>query len=223
MRILVVDDNLTMLDAIERGLLAEGFAVDAVADGLDGLWRAREFPYDGIVLDIMLPGMNGYEICRTLRAEQITTPVLMLTAKDGEHDVAEGLDLGADDYLTKPFSFVVLVARLRAVLRRATPSADPTLRIGELSIDTTTRRCRLGGDALDLTPREYSLLETLARRAGEPLTRDELRDLVWGADFDGASNVVDVYVGYLRRKLHHGRRPDLIETVRGVGYRLATR
>ena len=212
-----------MLDAIERGLIAEGFAVDAVADGLDGLWRAREFPYDAIVLDIMLPGINGYEICRTLRSEQIATPVLMLTAKDGDHDVAEGLDLGADDYLTKPFSFVVLVARLRAVLRRATPAGDPTLRIGELSIDTTTRRCDLGGEPLELTPREYSLLETLARRADQPLTRDELRDLVWGADYDGASNVVDVYVGYLRRKLGNDRRPDLIETVRGVGYRLATR
>ncbi len=223
MRILVVEDNSTMLDAIERGLLAEGFDVDTASNGLDGLWRAREFPYDAIVLDIMLPGINGYEMCRTLRSEQIVTPIVMLTAKDGDFDVAEGLDLGADDYLTKPFSFVVLVARLRAVMRRATPTADSTLRVGGLSIDTATRHCSLDGVTIELTPREYSLLEAFAKRAGEPLTRDQLRDLVWGADYDGASNVVDVYVGYLRKKLHDDRHADVVETVRGVGYRLASR
>ena len=223
MRILVVEDNPAMLDAIERGLIAEGFDVDTATDGLDGIWRAREFPYDAIVLDIMLPGMNGYEICRTIRAEKIVTPVLMLTAKDGDYDIAEGLDLGADDYLTKPFSFVVLVARLRAVLRRATPTADSTLHVGDLSVDTTTRRCCLGGETIELTPREYSLLETLAKRAGEPLTRNHLRDLVWGADYEGASNVVDVYVGYLRKKLSDDHHENLIETVRGVGYRLVAR
>lgn len=218
MRVLVVEDSEAMVDALQRGLLAEGFDVDVSRDGADGLWRAREFPYDAIVLDIMLPKVNGYEICRTLRAEDVSVPVLMLTAKDGEYDIAEGLDLGADDYLTKPFSFVVLVARLRALMRRSTASTDGTLWVGELSIDTASRRCWIGDEAVELTPREYSLLETLTRHADEPLTRDEIRDRVWGGDYDAASNVVDVYVGYLRKKLDPDR--VRIETVRGVGYRL---
>lgn len=209
-----------MADAIERGLIAEGFDVDVSGDGADGLWRAREFPYDAIVLDIMLPGLNGYELCRTLRAENNSTPVLMLTAKGGDFDIAEGLDLGADDYLTKPFSFVVLVARLRAIIRRTNGSTDGTLAVGELAIDTVTRRCWIAEQELTLTPREYSMLETLTRHAGQPLTRAEIRDRVWGGDYDTVSNVVDVYVGYLRRKLDdYGH---LIETVRGVGYRMVT-
>jgi len=220
MRILVVEDGAAMADAIERGLIAEGFDVDVSNDGTDGLWRAREFPYDAIVLDIMLPGMNGYEICRTLREEGSTTPVLMLTAKSGDHDVAEGLDLGADDYLTKPFSFIVLVARLRAITRRAGGTTGDRLDLGSLSIDTATRRCQVGDDELQLTPREYAMLETLARQAGQPLTRSELRDRVWGGDYDTDSNVVDVYVGYLRKKL--GDHGAMIETVRGVGYRLVS-
>lgn len=220
MRILVVEDNPTMIDAIKRGLIAEGFDVDAATNGDDGLWRAREFPYDAIVLDIMLPGTNGYEICRTLRAEDNAIPILMLTAKDGDSDIAEGLDLGADDYLVKPFSFVVFIARLRAMLRRTTPAADATLRVGELSIDTVTRRCCLRGEVISLTAREYALLETLVQHADEPLSRGILRDKVWGADYDGDSNVVDVYVGYLRRKLQNEDSGDVIETVRGVGYRL---
>ncbi|MCP3993079.1 MAG: response regulator transcription factor [Actinomycetia bacterium] len=218
MRILIVEDNDAMIDALERGLIAEGFDIDVSRHGSDGLWRAREFPYDAIVLDIMLPGVNGYEICRTLRSEDISVPVLMLTAKSGEYDIAEGLDLGADDYLTKPFSFVVLVARLRALIRRTSASTDDTLRAGELSIDTVTRRCWLAQESLELTPREYSLLETLTRHVDEPLTRGELRDRVWGGDHDTLSNVVDVYVGYLRRKLDPER--VRIDTVRGVGYRL---
>ncbi|MCP5025007.1 MAG: response regulator transcription factor [Actinomycetia bacterium] len=217
MRILVVEDNEVMADAVRRGLVAEGFAVDAVGDGLDGLWRAREFPYDALVLDIMLPGMNGYELCRTLRDEGIVTPILMLTAKDGEHDIAEGLDLGADDYLTKPFSFVVLVARIRALLRRVTPGIDSAIEVGALTVDTAMRTCSFGGDPVELTPREFSLIEALALRPGEPFTRQELLDRVWGADYEGGSNVVDVYIGYLRRKLGDG---SPIETVRGVGYRL---
>ena len=220
MRILVVEDSEAMADALNRGLIGEGFDVDISHDGSDGLWRAREFTYDAIVLDIMLPGVNGYEVCRTLRHEGIQTPMLMLTAKDGEYDIAEGLDLGADDYLTKPFSFVVLVARLRAIIRRTTASADGTLSAGDLAIDTVTQRCWLGDTALDLTPREYSLLETLTKHAGEPLTRATLRDQVWGGDYDTASNVVDVYIGYLRKKLHG--QHQLIETVRGIGYRLVT-
>ncbi|NOX32047.1 MAG: response regulator transcription factor [Actinobacteria bacterium] len=222
MRVLVVEDNEAMADAVSRGLIAEGFAVDVSIDGVDGLWRAREFPYDIIVLDIMLPGVNGYELCRTLRAEDNDTPILMLTAKDGEYDIAEGLDLGADDYLTKPFSFVVLVARVHALTRRANPTAgDAIVTVGPLTLDTRMHRCRLDGRLVELTPREYALLETLARRPGEPLTRNELLDHVWGADRDGGSNVVDVYVGYLRKKL---RGPEdgseLIETVRGIGYRI---
>lgn len=209
-----------MADAIQRGLIAEGFDVDVSRDGPDGLWRAREFPYDAIVLDIMLPGMNGYEICRTLREEGSKTPVLMLTAKSGDHDVAEGLDLGADDYLTKPFSFVVLVARLRAITRRASGSTDGRIEFGELAIETAARRCWAGDVELQLTPREYAMLETLARHVGQPLTRPELRDRVWGGDYDTDSNVVDVYVGYLRRKL--GDHGAMIETVRGVGYRMVS-
>jgi len=222
MRVLVVEDNEAMADAVARGLFAEGFDVDVSADGVDGLWRAREFPYDIIVLDIMLPGVNGYEICRTLRGEGNNTPILMLTAKEGDYDIAEGLDLGADDYLTKPFSFVVLVARVHALARRANPTAgDDTITVGPLTLDTRAHRCRVDGRLVELTPREYALLETLARRAGEPLTRSELLDHVWGADHDGGSNVVDVYVGYLRKKLRGSKdAPDLIETVRGIGYRI---
>ncbi len=223
MRILVVEDNETLADAVERGLRGEGYDVDVTRDGADGLWRAREFSYDAIILDVMLPSMNGYLICQTLRDEDITTPILMLTAKDGEYDIAEGLDLGADDYLTKPFSFVVLVARIRALIRRQLPHANSEITVGALRIDTVGHRCCLNEEVLELTAREYALLETLARSAGQPLTRHQLLDHVWGADHDGASNVVDVYIGYLRKKL--GKRSDreLIETVRGVGYRLTAR
>ena len=220
-RVLVVEDHAAMAEAISRGLIAEGFAVDLACDGDEGLWRAREFPYDVIVLDIMLPGMNGYEICRTLRAEEIATPILILTAKSGEYDEAEGLDLGADDYLSKPFSFVVLVARIRALARRSNPlPTSDVLTMGDLCIDTARRQCTIAGHAVELTAREYSLLETMARRPGVPLTRRELLDHVWGADHQGGSNVVDVYIGYLRRKLAAAPR-ELIETVRGVGYRIA--
>ncbi|MEM9467500.1 MAG: response regulator transcription factor [Actinomycetota bacterium] len=221
MRVLVVEDQAAMADALMRGLTAEGFDVDLAGDGVDGLWRAREFPYDLIVLDIMLPGVNGYEICRTLRTEGHRTPVLMLTAKDGEYDIAEGLELGADDYLTKPFSFVELVARMRALLRRA--SAEPTsstIRVGPMRVDPVRREVSVDGASLDLTAREFTLLEALVRRAGVPLTRTELLDLVWGADHDTASNVVDVYVGYVRRKLAAVTDQPLLETVRGVGYRV---
>lgn len=222
MRALVVEDNDAMADAIRRGLIAEGFEVDVAINGVDGLWRAREFPCDVIVLDIMLPGVNGYELCRTLRAEGNKTPILMLTAKDGEYDIAEGLDLGADDYLTKPFSFVVFVARIQALLRRANPSpGEAVITIGALSLDTMAQRCCVDSHPVDLTRREYALLETLARRPGQPLTRGELLAHVWGADHDGGSNVVDVYIGYLRKKLQaDDPQPELIQTVRGVGYRI---
>lgn len=222
-RILVVEDNAAMSDAVQRGLRAEGFEADVAHDGVEGLWRAREFPYDAVVLDIMLPGLNGYEVCRTLRGEGNTTPILMLTAKDGEYDIAEGLEFGADDYLTKPFSFVVFIARLRALLRRANQRPGDDLAVaGALVINTATHTCLIQGAELALTHREYLLLEALVRRVGEPLTRQELLDRVWGADHEGTSNVVDVYIGYLRRKLAdagatHGVQ---IETLRNVGYRV---
>jgi two-component system, OmpR family, response regulator len=221
-RLLVVEDNEAMADAVQRGLRAEGFDVDVTHDGADGLWRAREFSYDVIVLDILLPGMNGYLICRTLREEGVSTPILMLTAKDGDDDEAEGLDLGADDYLTKPFSFTVLVARLNALIRRANPvSSSSRITAGELTVDTFERSCTVDGRRVELTAREYALLEALARRSGQPLTRTELQDLVWGTDKDSMSNVVDVYVGYIRRKLEKaGLTTEAVETVRGIGYRM---
>ncbi len=223
MRVLVVEDNVALADGVRRGLIAEGFDVDVTHDGIDGAWRAREFPYDAVVLDILLPGMNGYEICRSLRADGVATPILMLTAKDGELDEAEGLDLGADDYVTKPFSFTVLVARIRALLRRVqSDTGGDRLVVGEIEIDPVRRHCAVAGAPVDLTHREFALLEALVRRPGEPLTRAELFDRVWGADHPGVSNVVDVYIGYLRRKIDPAGGPagtSRIETVRGIGYR----
>ena len=177
-----------------------------------------------MVLDILLPGMNGYRVCRTLREEGCSVPILMLTAKDGEEDEAEGLDLGADDYLTKPFSFTVLVARLRALVRRSNPvPASAKIVAGDLVLDTMQRSCEFRGVPVELSAREYALLEALGRRVGRPLTRGELLDLVWGADRETSSNVVDVYVGYVRRKLEQaGAAMPVVETVRGVGYRLAS-
>lgn len=217
---LVVEDEVRLGEAIERGLRAEGFAVDLVHDGLDGLWRAREQQYSAMVLDILLPGMNGYEVCRTLRHEQVWTPILMLTAKSGEYDEAEALDTGADDFLSKPFSFVVLVARLRALVRRGGSPRAAVLTCGDLALDPATRVCSRGDERVDLTVREFELLERLLRRAGEVVPKDVLVDDVWGRDFEGDANVVEVYVRYLRRKLDapFGRRS--IQTVRGAGYRV---
>jgi two-component system OmpR family response regulator len=219
MRVLVVEDEVALADALGRGLQAEGFAVDLSNDGLDGLWRAREHAYGAIVLDILLPGMNGYEICRVLRAENIWTPILMLTAKNGEYDEAEAFDTGADDFLTKPFSFVVLVARLRALLRRGRMPAAP-LELGDLVLDPPTRSCHRGSSRIDLTAREYALLEALLRRAREVRSKVELLDEVWGPDFSGDANVVEVYVGYLRRKIDAPFGRASLQTVRGLGYRV---
>lgn len=217
---LVVEDEVHLGETVARGLRAEGFDVELVHDGLDGLWRARERPYAAIVLDILLPGMNGYQVCRTLRDEGVWTPILMLTAKNGEYDEAEALDIGADDFLSKPFSFVVLVARLRALARRGAAPRPAVLTAGDLVVDPVTRTCTRGGTAVDLTPRELALLAALLRRAGEVVPKPELLRQVWGDDFDGDANVVEVYVGYLRRKLDvpFGRRT--LQTVRGAGYRL---
>lgn len=220
MRVLLVEDEERLAAAVARGLRAEGFDVDVVHDGMEGLWRGREGVYRVIMLDIMLPGMNGYQICRTLRAEGIWTPILMLTAKDGEWDEAEALDFGADDYITKPFSFVVLVARLRALARRPADPRPPALEVGDLTLDPTDRSCRVGETPVELTPREFSLLEALCRRPDEVVSKQALLDEVWGLDFDGDPNVVEVYVGYLRRKVDRPFGTSRIQTVRGAGYRV---
>ena len=221
MRILVVEDEVNLANAVAQGLQAEGYGVEVANDGEEGLWRAREGQFDAIVLDIMLPGINGYVICRTLREEEIWTPILMLTAKDGEYDEAEGLDTGADDYLTKPFSFVVLLARLRAILRRARTVRPAVLTVGDLALDLSTRECSRDGVSIHLTPREFALLEALATEPGRVRTKQELIDSVWGMDYDGPPNNVEVYVGDLRNKVDRPFGCAAIETVRGIGYRVA--
>jgi DNA-binding response OmpR family regulator len=194
--------------------------VDVASNGVDGLWLARERPPDAIVLDIMLPGLNGYVICRTLRAEEIWTPILMLTAKDGEWDQVEALDTGADDYLTKPFSHAVLVARLRALLRRGTAERPAILAAGDLRLDPAARRAWRGQTELDLTTRETALLEFLLRRRGEVLSKHEILTHVWDFAFDGDPNIVEVYIGHLRRKVDRPFGRTAIRTLRGAGYRL---
>jgi two-component system OmpR family response regulator len=220
MRILVVEDEPRLAAGLRAGLEAEGFAVDVASNGVDGLWLARERPPDAIVLDIMLPGVNGYVICRTLRAEEIWTPILMLTAKDGEWDQVEALDTGADDYLTKPFSHAVLVARLRALLRRGTAERPAVLEAGDLRLDPAARRVWRGPTELELTTREMSLLEFLLRRRGEVVSKHEILAHVWDFDFDGDPNIVEVYIGHLRRKVDRPFGRTAIRTLRGAGYRL---
>jgi DNA-binding response OmpR family regulator len=220
MRVLLVEDEVGLADAIVRGLAAEGFEVEAVHNGLEGLELARERHYAAMILDIMLPGMNGYQVCRTLRAEGVWTPILMLTAKDGEWDEAEALDTGADDFLSKPFSFVVLVARLRALLRRGTQPRPAVLAVGDLTLDPATRECHRGADQVDLTAREFALLEHLMRHPQEVVTKRQLLEEVWGHERDADPNVVEVYVGYLRRKVDTPFGRHSLVTVRGAGYRL---
>ena len=217
MRLLVVEDEARLAAALQRGLQAEGFAVDVTGDGQDGLEMARHGEYDAMILDVMLPRLSGYRVVRQLRAEEHWLPVLMLSAKDGEYDQADGLDCGADDYLTKPFSYVVLLARLRALLRRGTPERPAVLRHGDLELDPAQRKVTVAGAEVVLTAREFALLEYLARRPGEVVSKTELLDHVWDAALDTAANAVEVYVGYLRRKIGRER----LETVRGAGYRLA--
>lgn len=220
MRILIVEDEVRLAAAVQRGLQAEGFDVDVVHDGLEGLWRAREGRYGVVVLDIMLPGMNGYEVCRTLRSEHNWVPILMLTAKDGDYDEAEGLDLGADDYLRKPFSLVVLVARLRTLVRRGLAQPALILQVGDLTLDPATRICRRGEVAVALTPRELAVLEVLLARAPAVVEKQELLNEVWGFDFEGDPNIVEVYIGYLRRKIDRPFGSTSIRTVRGIGYQV---
>jgi DNA-binding response OmpR family regulator len=217
---LIVEDETKVAAAVRRGLEAEGFAVDVAATGTDGLWMATEYPYDVIVLDILLPGMNGYEVCGKLREAGNWTPILMLTAKSGEYDQAEALDTGADDYLTKPFSFVVLLARLRALLRRSGRSEPVAYAAGDLTLDPITHRCARGEVQVALTGREFSVLEFLMRRAGEVVTKAEILDNVWDFAFEGDPNIVEVYIRHLRKKLDEPFDRHLIETIRGVGYRL---
>ena len=222
MRVLLVEDEQRLANSIRHGLEAEGFSVDTAHDGVEGLWRAREGHYAAVILDILLPGMNGYEICRTLRAEENWAPILMLTAKDGEYDEIDGLDLGADDYLRKPCSLAVLVARLHTLMRRGQGQPSMVLQVGDLSLDPSTRRCSRGDTEIELTPRELMVLHTLMDRAPEVVPKQELLHAVWGFDFDGDPNIVEVYIGYLRRKIDRPFDTRSLRTVRGVGYQ-ATR
>ncbi|MGE5286921.1 MAG: response regulator transcription factor [Micromonosporaceae bacterium] len=221
MRVLVVEDERRLAAAVRRGLQAEGFAVDLAHDGPDGLHLAREGGYDALVLDLMLPGLSGYRICQRLRAEENWVPILILSAKDGEYDQADGLDLGADDYLTKPFSYVVLAARLRALMRRGARRRPALLQAGDLTLDPARREVRRGGRGVVLTPREFSLLEYLMRRAGDVVSKTEILDHVWDAADTTDPNAVEVYVGYLRRKIDVPFGRQGLQTVRGAGYRLA--
>ena len=221
MRLLVVEDEVRLAEGLKRGLEAEGFAVDVALNGVDGLWLARENPYAVVLLDIMLPGMNGYLVCRSMREQGDWTPVLMLTAKNGEWDQVEALDTGADDYLTKPFSFAVLVARVRALIRRGAAPRPAVLRAGDLTLDPATREVSRGDLPIDLTAREFAVLEFLMRRAGEVVSKAEILDGVWDFEFDGDPNIVEVYIRHLRNKCDRPFGIESIETLRGAGYRLA--
>jgi len=215
-RVLLVDDEVRAVAALARGLTAEGMTADVVHDGAAALARVAAHHYDAMVLDIMLPGLSGYEVLKRLRRTDPELPVLVLSAKDGEHDLGDALDLGADDYLVKPYSYVVLVARLRALLRRAREQQASTTTVGDLAIDTAARTVLRAGVPVELSPREFALLAALVRRRGRPVSKSELLERVFEADPDTSANVVEVYVGYLRRKL--GR--EAVVTVRGGGYRV---
>ena len=216
----MVEDEKRLAAGLKKGLEAEGFATDVALNGTDGLWMAREHPYGAIVLDIMLPGINGFKVCATLREEGVWTPILMLTAKDGELDEAEALDTGADDYLTKPFSNVVLVARLRALIRRGDRERPAVLEAGDLRFDPGSRKAWRQDSEVDLTAREMALLEFLLRRKGDVVAKREILEHVWDYDFEGDPNIVEVYVRHLRNKLDRPFGRSSIETVRGAGYRL---
>jgi len=220
MRVLLVEDEPHLAEMVRVGLVSEGFVVEVSADGAEGLWRGTAGEFDVIVLDIMLPKLNGYDVLRTLRERDVWTPVLMLTAKDGEYDQADAFDLGADDYLTKPFSFVVLTARLRALQRRGAPERPTVLTAGDLSLDPARRRAARGDTVLTLTPREYGVLEFLLRNKGTVLSKAQILAAVWDAHYDGDDNIVEVYIGYLRRKIDTPFGCQSIDTVRGMGYRL---
>lgn len=220
MKILLIDDDQKITAAVRRGLEAEGVTVDVERDGIDGQWRATEGTYDVIVLDNMLPRRNGFLVCRELRAAGNWTPILMLTAKDGDLDEAEALDTGADDYLVKPFSFPVLIARLRALSRRNAGRDPASLDVADVQVDPRTRHVRVAGANLDMTAREFDVLSFLVRHTGEVVSKRQILDGVWSDEFDGDPNIVEVYVARLRRKLEQHSRTAHIATVRGAGYRL---
>ncbi|MFI5527993.1 response regulator transcription factor [Kitasatospora sp. NPDC051853] len=224
MRLLVIEDEERLAEALRRGLTAAGYAVDVEHDGEAGLWAATERRYAAIVLDIMLPGLNGYRVCARLREQGVDTPILMLTAKNGEYDEAEALDTGADDYLAKPFSYVVLEARLRALLRRGGAArAGTVLRVGDLWLDRVARTCGRGEDRIELTAKEFAVLECLAQRVDEVVPKVEIVDQVWDANYEGDLNIVEVYVSSLRRKVDAPFGRETITTVRGAGYKLVGR
>lgn len=223
MRVLVVEDQATLAEGLRLGLEAEGIAVDVAPTGTDGLWRTREGTYDVVVLDIMLPGMSGYAVCRAMREGGDWTPVIMLTAKDGEWDQVEALDTGADDYLTKPFSFAVLLARLRALVRRGARERPVVLEAGDLRVDPASRSVHRGDVEVELTSREFAVLEFLMRHAGSVVTKREVLDGVWNDDFEGDPNIVEVYVRHLRNKVDRPFGREAIVTLRGAGYRLEAR
>lgn len=220
MRVLLVEDEPRLSATLALGLKAEGFVVVSVGTGIEGLHEAVESTFDVVVLDIMLPGHSGYEVLRRMRARDVWTPVLMLTAKDGEYDETDAFDLGADDYLTKPFSFRVLVARLRALARRGAPERPVVMTAGSLSLDPARHTVQRGSSPISLTPREYGLLEFLMRKKDVVVTKAEILHNVWDAHHQGPDNVVEVYMGYLRRKIDIPFGTNTIETLRGVGYRL---
>ncbi|HPA51427.1 MAG TPA: response regulator transcription factor [Thermoanaerobaculia bacterium] len=218
MRILVVEDDPKLLESVRKGLKEAGFGADGASDGREGLQRALEDDYDALVLDVMLPGLSGLDVLRELRKRRRATPVLVLSARSAVEDRVRGLDLGADDYLAKPFSFAELLARLRAITRRPAVEPQTVLSAGDLTVDSVRHEARRGGQLLELTPKEFSLLEYLARRKGVVLTRAMILDHVWDLDYDGGSNLVEVYVNYLRKKVDAGHEVKLIHTVRGAGY-----
>ena len=220
MRILLVEDEVKFAGVLRRGLQEHGYAVDVAYDGDDGYELARLEPYDLVVLDLMLPGVDGFTVCRRLRSEQRNMPILMLTARDTVDDRVAGLDCGADDYLTKPFAFRELLARTRALLRRDGATRDPVLRVADLELDTVSHQVRRAQQPVELTTKEYAVLEYFVRNPNRVLSRAQIAEHVWSYDFVAMSNVVDVYVGYLRRKLGDDREPRLLRTIRGSGYQL---
>lgn len=220
MRILVIEDEKKIADFIKRGLKEEGYAVDAAVDGEQGYFLAKTNDYDLILLDLMIPKMDGVSLCKRLRADKITTPVIMLTAKDTVQDKVQGLDAGADDYLAKPFAFEELLARIRAILRKKTEQAATKLRVDDLVLDLAAHKAARGGKDIELTAKEYSLLEYLMRNAGAVVTRTMISEHVWDIDFDTFTNVIDVYINYLRNKIDTGHKKKLIQTIRGRGYTL---
>jgi heavy metal response regulator len=218
MRILVVEDEEKVASFIRKGLQEEHYAVDVALDGEEGLTMAQINPYDLVILDLMLPKLDGFRVLQRMRNDGVDAPVLVLTARDGVGDKVRGLDLGADDYLTKPFAFAELLARVRAILRRGRPQRAPVLKVADLTLDPASRRVMRAGKTIELTAKEFALLEYLMRHPGQVLTRTMISEHVWDQSFDSYTNVIDVYVNYLRKKIDQGFEPKLIQTIRGVGY-----